>query len=327
MEGRNSMSVILFTHPASEHIADPRRPYGWDNKLFKTKIRPYKQDSVVMPWNDTMHDRKFIECKCDILNEQGNVETIERQRFWGEWEQPSWVYTIKGPGAKYVHIPLFGKTPDDYSKYQNTDPYVFGDSFYYCCCKQNNLNTRHLKELKENDMIIFCGLIGQNGGNRKFVIDTVFVVKEPVCRYGTKETDTQNGAILQKLDSNYVKGVLDPVRFGNQKALGGGKKLDDYVLYRAKMYNSESLFSYFPVRRDNNYGRVEIPFEKMEKFLKVNENGVRIGNRTQASLHRVDSCDVWNSLKDYVTKQGYLMGIKAYDEFGFYDARGFMSLP
>lgn len=322
--------VILFTHPIYEHITDRRRKYKWcDNiRSFEKNIKPYgNNSSVIMPWNDTEHDRKFIECKCDVLDINNNdVETIDNQRFWGEWEQPSRVFKISNDmdklKANFVHIPLFGKieknAEDDYinyQNYQNTDPYVFGDSFYYCCCKQNRF--KYLKKLEEDDIIIFCGLLG-NGDKRRFAIDTIFVVKQAICKYGTTETNETNKSIIDKLDRRYVNGVLNPVLFGNDESLGRDEK-KYFVLYKAKMYKKDSvdeLFSFFPVKKEYNYKKVEIPFDIMKKILHTDKTNVKISNRTQASIHEIDSKDVWNELYEYIVcKQNYLMGIKAYDEF------------
>ena len=54
----------------------------------------------------------------------------------------------------------------------------------------------------------------------------------------------------------------------------------------------------------------------MKKILHTDKTNVKISNRTQASIHEIDSKDVWNELYEYIVcKQNYLMGIKAYDEF------------
>lgn len=322
--------VILFTHPIKEHITVNRK-YKWCNNLrqFKKAIKLYgDKESVVMPWNDGDHARKFIECKCDVLDEKNNVTQIDKQRFWGEWEQPSRVYTIAKDDnvpemANYIHILLVGKLDDleknkQYKNYQNTDPYVFGDSFYYCCCKQLANGTRkNLINLEENDIIIFCGLLGSKEKGYKYAVDTIFVVEKAICKYGTQDTNEESKNIIKKLDKKYINGVLNPVLYGNDESLGR----DDnkyFVLYKAKMYKagSDDMFSYFPVKKELNYKKVEIPYEKMREILDIEKTGRKILNRSQAGLHVLDSRKVWNDLKEYiVNNQGYSLGIKAYDEF------------
>ena len=326
------MSVILFTHPAFEHITDKRRKYKWcdDLRSFVSRIKPYGEpDSAVMPWNDTEHDRKFIECKCDVLNADSTIQTVDNQRFWGEWEQPSRIFRIdkgdeKELKANYVHIPLYGRLDDalgneKYRGYQNTDPYVFGDSFFYCCCKQGSKERNNLISLNEDDIIIFCGLFGK-GNEYRYSVDTIFVVKESVCKYGPRSTDFNNEECFVDIDSNYINGVLNPVLYGNDESLGGTRD-KYYVLYRAKMFsdNPKGIFSYFPVKYESNYKRVEIPYSSMQEILNTTESNAKILNRSQATLHDLDSYEVWNKLKDYIVGENkYSMGIKAYDEFDDY---------
>lgn len=337
--------VILFTHPEQEHITHGGKIYGWcrndkgekvkqDKKAFNEfikSIKPYGEaDTAVMPWNDTDHDRKFIECKCSILDKDYNVSQADRQRFWGEWEQPSRIYRIAENAkqyqmANYVHIPLLGRLDGTignkkYMNLQNTDPYVFGDSFYYCCCKQQSRNREILIDLNENDIIIFCGLVGggKYSGSYRFLIDTVFVVDKKVCKYGTPETYEEYKKAMPEIDSKYVNGVLDLVLYGNDESLG--RKDDKYfVLYKAKIYSGapDGIFSFFPVKAEQNYGLADIPFEKMCEILDTEKTGNKVSkNRQQVGIHEVDSKEVWKRMKNYiVNERGYLMGIKAFDEF------------
>lgn len=325
--------VILFTHPIMEHIS-VNRGYKWCNNLrsFKKQIKPYGDpDSIVMPWNDGEHARKFIECKCDIVDGNNNVSQVKRQRIWGEWEQPSRVFKIETDAkepmmANYVHLPLFGKLEntagnEKYMNYQNTDPYLFGDAFYYCCCKQLANNTRaNLISLEEDDIIIFGGLLGTAESGYKYAIDTIFVVDSAVCKYGTQDTSEESKDIIAGLNGKYVHGVLNTVLYGNDESLGRDVK-NYFVLYKAKMYktNSEDIFSFFPVKKEDNYKKVEISYEKMQEILHIKQTGKKILNRSQASCHELNTQDVWSELQKYIVdEKGYLMGVKAYDEFDEY---------
>ena len=63
---------------------------------------------------------------------------------------------------------------------QNTDPWVFGNSFLYSNCKQLTPrgNPSALQGLSRGSLVLF----GSSTGGR-FVIDTVFVVAEGVCTF------------------------------------------------------------------------------------------------------------------------------------------------
>jgi len=117
-------SIVQFFHPGREH--------GYD----------YENGSLIKDWNTLAHQRKFL------LNEGSYIKNGQKNNgellFWGEWEPPSRVYEIEqqtncqlyGVNPKYLHTPFLPndnqiKLYQKEQKYQNTDPFVFGEKFLY----------------------------------------------------------------------------------------------------------------------------------------------------------------------------------------------------
>lgn len=198
------MRIFIVNHPSKEP--------GYGHTATGSRI--------TVPWNSTdSHHRKFIERNGDYLDASG-----QRMRavlyFWGEYEPKSRAVKLApSRGAKAVNQTLFpvggsnivpiSKT----AKCLNTDPYVFGDEFYYFCCQRKKTT------YQKGDIILFGSTHGPRN-SIQFLLDTVIVVKEErdIKRFST--------------NSNYWKCSLDPRLFKgtllHQSVVIGGTILDDY---------------------------------------------------------------------------------------------------
>lgn len=126
--------IIQFSHNGKELNISR-------NYIFDSKSNGY------IFWSDMpTHKRKFIKHKGWYLENVGGQFSIEPQidelYFWGEWE-PQSQFELTGnsflnkerlPHA--IHYPLFS---DDNKGRHNTDPFVFGNHFYYTNCKQKQV--------------------------------------------------------------------------------------------------------------------------------------------------------------------------------------------
>lgn len=134
-----------------------------------------------MPWNQRQHRRKFILANATYRDE-ASVERRGPVVFWGEWEPPSRVVASWPPDGdlpRYLHQPTLGPPPE--GAHQNTDPYVFGEAFYYSCCKQRTNKGRTptaMQRLTPGSVVLFGSTLAH-----EFVLDTVFVVGRPVGRH------------------------------------------------------------------------------------------------------------------------------------------------
>lgn len=158
----NLIYFVQFTHPGGEHGCDR----GSTN--FKS-------------WNYGKHQRKFLRANGSIMV-NGNAVHNQDVIFWGEWEPQSNVVRINnrplvGDYPHYIHKPALKlsalKTNSKKQIPQNTDPFVFADCFYYCCCKQ--LRYKTLRGLDKGSIILFGSTLKDANGPY-FGVDTVFVV-------------------------------------------------------------------------------------------------------------------------------------------------------
>ena len=160
--------VVQFPHPGGEHVL------GSGGR---------------MPWNTGRHGRKFLRSagrSVDAQGRAGNAALV----FWGEWEAPSRIvrrWPWEGQLPRELHVPVWER-PATLSYRQNTDPWVFGETFRYSNCKQLTYrqNPSALQALTPGSVILFGSrLYGE------FVLDTVFVVKqaEPYVPHDPPDTD------------------------------------------------------------------------------------------------------------------------------------------
>ena len=140
-------TIIQFLHPGSEH----------DDKSGKN-------------WNTGNHKRKYLKANGSYLQDISSKPLNGTLYFWGEWEAQSKVTTIASVinpnNPRYIFEPYYQPT----NKGTNTDPFIFGNQFYYRLCLQQKSTT--LKTLEQGDVILFGSCL-----NKQFVLDTVFVVK------------------------------------------------------------------------------------------------------------------------------------------------------
>ena len=97
-----------------------------------------KKTSGIRKWNELpSHKRKFLLCKGTYVDKDWKAKK-SLLTFWGEWEAQSYFKSTslkKGISPQFIHKPFLD---DSYSglRKNNTDPFVFGDNFWYTNCKQ-----------------------------------------------------------------------------------------------------------------------------------------------------------------------------------------------
>jgi hypothetical protein len=151
----NELCFVQFIHPGGEHHPDAGR---------------------LKSWNRASHKRKFLKNGGRYLSE-GKLKEGEII-FWCEWEPESEaIEEINGPlpnGPRYIYHPYYIR-PRSYEGLQNTDPFVFGEQFYYAGCQQRTKKgPTQLRYLAKGSVILFGSCVGQSD----FVLDTVFVVED-----------------------------------------------------------------------------------------------------------------------------------------------------
>ncbi len=230
--------IIKFLHPGIEHGEKPKR-------------------SGQCPWNTGDHARKFLRSPGIVIGESGRTRRTDLT-FWGEWEPPSSVKKTGSSGQglpRYLHTPeLPQRTPRVASGgRQNTDPYVFGRSHKYIVCQQPS--SPRLRALAPGSVILF--------GSRKdmkFVLDTVFVVKDWESWSGSSGLRRLQRSSDERITETYKRVSIAPMinpsdlnRSRDHSCVeGGGSDSDDtdLRLYFGAMHRDRKdfngCFSYVP---------------------------------------------------------------------------------
>ena len=182
------LKVVQFMHSGKQH--------GIDDQQTMRKF-----------WNCAAHMRKFMRAEGRYVDNAGTLSKPTLLHFWGEWEPDSHVlgtypYPKKSVMPRFLHEPFLdlnakgngvgsapasnanpcsaassGSCSSQGNLYQNTDPFVFADAFYYSLCHQNvGSSTTYLTSLAVGSVILFGSKVTDDSGNPAFALDTVFVV-------------------------------------------------------------------------------------------------------------------------------------------------------
>lgn len=265
--------VVQFPHPGCEH-------------------NPGKQQR--QRWNTTgKHSRKFLQSSGRYVD--GNDSCGEGDLvFWGEWEAPSFVcdknrWPRKDLLPRFLHRPVW-ECPTAKGWRLNTDPWVFGDCLMYSNCLQltPNGNRSALQRLALGSLILFGSTL-----DGKFVVDTVFVVKDS-CQFSpSKPPETDDAFRVCTIDSLLTTGSPD----------------DPFTLYRGATYEDRfnDMFSFVPCRRadaiDMRFPRPALPRGRF-----VNPKSWQSARLTPCSP--ADARQQWKSVRQQVVSAGCLLGVQ-----------------
>lgn len=278
--------------------------------------------------------------------------------FWGEMEYPTHVCKIPyshrddtGKLPVFLHTPIpqerftveqmtddklyqayraHIKTdtidmPDANMGYQNTDPYVFGKTFLYSCCKQiKKRQATDLQRLQPGDMIIFYSRKKEEDGFR-CRIDTVFVVGEKIGTYQKGRYEN----IKKAVNEMQMQRIILPIFYGSGNSIDNSA---EFTLYRAATFeereNFNGIFSYFPYRpfeniQDCGFRRFELKNGKLlkkeqqsNKEKKAPEMRSLQGYAKHELAAKTAIKEVWIALMQQILKQEYFLGIQT-DEPNF----------
>ena len=288
------MKIIQFMHPGAEHTC--------------------RTGNI---WNTGNHRRKYIEVSGNYLTSlNSQPKTVDKLYFWGEWEAPSRCRQINEPcadGPHYIFNPHY--TLPVPINAANTDPFVFGNQFYYCICKQAHYTS--LRNLEPGDVILFGSC-----KNKQFVLDTLFVIKDK------KSYRFSN---LHSKHSNYIKTFSDvsllpieqqtkvqkkeiieqddlciPLGCDDDSDYCLAEKDEEYFVYEAVMYEDREhfngMFSYAPClvgkKGENGFAR---PTIILPDFISPSLNqGLKINTVEE-------TYQIWSEVTHQVLNKNFLM--------------------
>ncbi len=293
--------IIQLMHPGTEHTKD--------ENIEDTNLG-------LKYWNTDNHKRKFIRSNGMFVDKNNKLYNSVLD-FWGEWEPESIVldsdkkkcnYTCQYP--QYIHYPLY--IPPEIRKrnkslnninIQNTDPFVFGDRFYYTCCMQKKIS--QLGGIKQGSVIIFASRVG-SAEKYKLLIDTVFVVKDAFSL-----SDKEKVKEIKQKNPIFYHTVIELLNSRQGHKSGGCTKKSDNDYFDFRIFvgasyedsNGTEPYCFFPCKcsdENKGYERFE---SKNHMFAKLPQGFGYIKN--------ISSTNLWNQIKDECIKENYNLGIKA----------------
>lgn len=275
-DGGGRAAIVQFPHPGGEHVPPTNH----------------------MPWNVGPHARKFLASPGAFVDSDGTTRTGELV-FWGEWEGPSHVVRrwLRRPDLPTVLHEPYWTIPDIDGSRQNTDPWVFGDTFLYSNCKQltPTCSPSALQRLPRGSMILFG-----SGRGGEFVIDTVFVVGEIVGTY-------------RPLDNPHDLGVDDAFDTCTLQSLGTyepEKVAATFTLYRGATVDKpvDGMFSFVPcLLRDDDEPRFPRPAVRLPGIVNPLSKQSPAGAKDLWPRHDVDAA--WHEVVHQVRSAGLDLGV------------------
>lgn len=272
------LCFVQFPHPGGEH-------------------RPGPND--ITPWNTGVHRRKFLVSNGQWVDND-HLQDGELV-FWGEWEPESAVVEQYNPqladGPRYLQNPYYVVSDHNDTQCQNTDPFVFGDRFYYTWCRQHRgQNETQLRRLSVGSLILFGSKL-----NNRFVLDTVFVVAGFI-----DHTALDRHAQLDNNLSNAYRRVTIDRGYCNQEVPGLSHRLYFGATFEEPV---AGMFSFFPckLRADAPDGFAR-PVIEIPEY--INQNCSRTFKRTILNGPN-NAKRLFDSVCNQVLAQGLALGIHA----------------
>ena len=286
---------IQFSHNGQELNLSRRSKknglaYRFDSPVLNTGFRFWN--------NEPSHKRKFIKHPGWYLENTGDSFNPEPKKgdlcFWGEWEPQS---RFELTGNRYsktpslphaIHYPVFSTRGKGR---HNTDPFVFGEHFYYTNCKQNSY--RILRTLTNGSIIIY----GSEKNKTDFIIDTVFVVdsSETIANYYLHPT--RYPTILREATIDLHGGLPR-----NMKLYKG--KMYDFTRHYSE--NQPYTFCFVPCKVNCDLAGFERPVIDWKRFNLKKPGAGTVTKKVEYS----SESDFWHDLVAELIKQGFSLGVK-----------------
>lgn len=261
---------------------------------------------IVREWNgfvrnnDKGHYRKFIQNQGYYVNGLNDSTPIKEDLyFWGEWEGNSFFQRFlpkpndhrimpNGIHKPFHSIAIRGN--------QNTDPYIFGDDFKYCVCKQKG----QLCNLVIDDLILFGSVYPQLG---KFYIDTVFVVKSNMLSTNIQATGGAGYSQVYREETlEQLVEYLHPIT----------RTVNNNKIYNSKTWwDDKDYFSFVPCKlspKNNGFERLYIELNNPKFNLLTNPTGKSFLERCNLT-----SQDLWKEIVQLCIEQKFNLGVR-FDE-------------
>ena len=295
---------VQFPHPGGEHKPDSHNAIGWNKTRRNNKANPHK--------------RKFMQFRGKWIDEDGNPHS-GNLRAWGEWEPESEIITKFDPKDGGRHHPAYLWKPywvprNTYRCLHNTDPFIFGDCFLYSNCGQSAESRKALKQLGQGSVIAF-GSGKEIDGQRKWVLDTVLVVKDsfpydplgPIKALGGKVPDE-----FLAVTGGPLVAWAEELRKGSASAACAPTS-ERLRLYRGAtpQHRVDGMFSFFPAIPADGGSCFPRPVVSLDDDEYFNSSNWQAPKGAGRNLCPDTIRNLWGSLVTQVRKDGLVLGTRA----------------
>lgn len=289
-------SLILLDHPLEEE------------ELVTDDWRRCKEN----------HYRRFMKVRGNYFDGNKSVEDKEIF-FWGEWEARASVKEIYSSiKPRYIYTPNYSIIEDQNwannftssinSRRHNTDPFVFGDKFFYANCKQG-IGSDLLKNIPKDSIIVFGNNYNEN--TCTYDIDTLLVIEEGTL-YTPKNLVMEYIRQQKNYEIMFKKHIITKefIEISTLPLFYYSKNLRnrEYKLYPCKTYskNSQSYYSFFPCSNYQVFNIPRIHFSNQCHFTKI-KKGVH-----SVALGTAQLQNEWNLIvKQIINEHGLKLGVYA----------------
>ncbi|MDY0145898.1 MAG: hypothetical protein RBS84_07945 [Kiritimatiellia bacterium] len=282
----DQLCFVQFIHPGGEHEPD---------------------SAAGRSWNTGQHKRTFIQQAGRYLTDLNTAPIAANLMFWCEYEAPAaLVKTFTDPlpdGPKFLFAPApMAFYPHD-PPLMNTDPFVFGNHFFYSICKQNNRRgPTGLQRLARGSVILF----GSGKHRSQFIVDTVFVVADYIDFNLTDYRET----LKDRVPSEYFHATLEPVVYEMQ--LRNHSPSQTFRLYIGATPDQpiEGMFSFFPCRPFSNTESRGFARPTIRRKGTITDNltqGQRMNPQPDLAAVQI----LWSDVTRQILEQGLCLGVQA----------------
>jgi len=294
--------VVQLAHPGKEWpgYSQAKKQYI---KSKKGIIWNKQYEAGIREWNNLdSHKRKFIFSKnSTYIDSKGKLNTGDIT-FWGEWEPHSTFELISKDskdfyGSRMMHFPYFNRSYDGPKKH-TTDPFVFGNNFWYTHCKQSTKQPAQSLKKLQADSIIIMG--SERSKDKTFLVDTIFVIKR---RYSQSEIrDKINSLPKLLLQTNLI--------MHDDHDLIRSSKYSDFGFYEGKNNQEGNMFSFVPAKlfckKDVAHERLVI--NTYDKFFNLQRAGAGSVNKVVMQSRSFSEVkQYWDKLVHESFNQGFVL--------------------
>lgn len=282
----DKLCFVQFIHPGSEHEPD---------------------SAAGRSWNTAAHRRKFLLQPGRSLAALDGKPAAGKLVFWGEYEPPTRLvkaFTNPVPdGPRFLFAPAPVKFHPHDPPLMNTDPFVFGDRFFYSICKQNSkTGPTAMQRLARGSVILF----GSGKGRARFVADTVFVVAD----YVDWNLSNYRETLQDVVPPEYFHSTLDPIAYEMKvRDLSPSQTFRLYIGATAeKPY--DGMFSFFPCLPATDGAAHGFARPVLRRAGIITDNltqGQRLNPQPDAAAVQA----LWTEVARQVLDQGLLLGVHA----------------